>query len=174
MNEAEAGSAGAPDDGGRHQGSPGDSSPFQARAPFLENWDWKSVVRINVGACERGQAQHGVGSETGKACEESWQLDCAQEQTLVEALHLLRSYHRRAPFLFFNGNTFAAIARQIAEAVFHELPTIRRRPLRRRRPRPGIHGVHRGFALRVGLVPPGRPGSDAARIDLGRGRARSR
>ncbi len=127
MNEAEAGSAGAPDDGGRHQGSPGDSSPFQARAPFLENWDWKSVVRINVGACERGQAQHGVGSETGKACEESWQLDCAQEQTLVEALHLLRSYHRRAPFLFFNGNTFAAIARQIAEAVFHELPTIRRR-----------------------------------------------
>jgi hypothetical protein len=42
-------------------------------------------------------------------------------------LDLLRSYHRRAPFLFFNGNTFAAIARQIAEAVFHELPVLRRR-----------------------------------------------
>lgn len=40
---------------------------------------------------------------------------------------MLRSYHRRAPFLFFNGNTFAAIARQLAEALFHELPVVRRR-----------------------------------------------
>jgi hypothetical protein len=127
MNETKAGSSGAPDGGGRHQGSAGNSSPFQARAAFLANWDWQSVVRINLGACERGRAQHGIGSETGTACEESWQLDCANEQTLAEALHLLRSYHRRAPFLFFNGNTFAAIARQLAEALFHELPVVRRR-----------------------------------------------
>lgn len=42
-------------------------------------------------------------------------------------MDLPRSYHRRAPFLFFNGNSFAALARQLAEALFHELPVIRRR-----------------------------------------------
>ena len=127
MNEAEAGSAGAPDDRGRGHGSAGDGSPFQTRAAFLANWDWQSVVSINQGACARGQAQHGFGSEAGTACEESWRLDHTREQTLAEALDLLRSYHRRAPFLFFNGNTFAAIARQLAEALFHELPVVRRR-----------------------------------------------
>jgi hypothetical protein len=35
--------------------------------------------------------------------------------------------HRGAPFLFFNGNTFAAIGRQMSAAVFAELPPARRR-----------------------------------------------
>lgn len=127
MNEIEAGSAGAPDHGRRDQRGAGDGSPFQARAAFLKNWDWQSVVSINQGACARGQAQHGFGSEAGAACKESWRLDHTREQSLAETLDLLRSYHRRAPFLFFNGNTFAAIARQMAEALFHELPAVRRR-----------------------------------------------
>jgi len=50
-----------------------------------------------------------------------------REHTLAGALDLLRSYHRRAPFLLFNGKQLAAIARQIAEALFHELPVVRRR-----------------------------------------------
>jgi len=39
----------------------------------------------------------------------------------------LRQCHRRAPFLFFNGNTFADVARQITAALFADLPTVRRR-----------------------------------------------
>ena len=104
-----------------------EQSPLQSRAAFLANWDWQSVIRINQGACGRGGAQHGTGSETGRACEESWRLEHVRESTLLEAIDLLRNYHRRAPFLFFNGNTFAAIARQLAEALFHELPVVRRR-----------------------------------------------
>jgi len=42
-------------------------------------------------------------------------------------LDLLREFHRSAPFIFFNGNTFADIARQICAALFADLPTIRRR-----------------------------------------------
>lgn len=42
-------------------------------------------------------------------------------------LDFLRSFHRRAPFLFFNGNTFADIGRQMAGALFADLPTGRRR-----------------------------------------------
>jgi hypothetical protein len=39
----------------------------------------------------------------------------------------LRLNHRRAPFLFFNGNTFADVGRQIVAAVFADLVTGRRR-----------------------------------------------
>jgi hypothetical protein len=44
-------------------------------------------------------------------------------------LEFLRSCHRAAPFLFFNGNTFAAIGRQIVGAVFSELPSARQREI---------------------------------------------
>jgi hypothetical protein len=39
----------------------------------------------------------------------------------------LRQCHRRAPFLFFNGNTFADVGRTIVDFVFADLVTGRRR-----------------------------------------------
>lgn len=39
----------------------------------------------------------------------------------------MRTCHRRAPFLFFNGNTFADIARTFSDYLFAELPRGRRR-----------------------------------------------
>jgi hypothetical protein len=39
----------------------------------------------------------------------------------------LRSFHRRAPFLFFNGNTFAAIGRELTIAIFSDLAAIRKK-----------------------------------------------
>jgi len=39
----------------------------------------------------------------------------------------LRQCHRRAPFLFFNGNTFADVGRTLIDFVFADLPTVRRR-----------------------------------------------
>lgn len=44
-------------------------------------------------------------------------------------LDFLKSCHRGAPFLFFNGNTFADVARGIADLIFAELPPARRREL---------------------------------------------
>jgi hypothetical protein len=126
-NETSAGSAGAPDRGRHSQSGPGNSSPLQTRAQFLKNWDWQSVTGINRGACERGRAQHGTNSETHQACAESWQTARQSELTLVETFDLLRSFHRRAPFLFFNGNTFSAIGRELTLVLFQELPPLRKR-----------------------------------------------
>ena len=41
----------------------------------------------------------------------------------------MRAYHRRAPFLSFNGNTFADIARGLAALIFRELPAVRLKQL---------------------------------------------
>ncbi|MEI7912374.1 MAG: hypothetical protein WCK77_22305 [Verrucomicrobiota bacterium] len=41
--------------------------------------------------------------------------------TLAEALALLRRMHRCAPFLFFNGDTFAELGHQLSSALFADL-----------------------------------------------------
>ena len=126
-DETETRSAGAPDSGGHSRGGGEDSSPFQTRAAFVKNWRWESVVSINRGACERGRAQHGLNSETSRACEESWEAKRLIETTLLDTINFLKSFHRRAPFLFFNGNTFATIGRELTLAIFSDLPPIRKR-----------------------------------------------
>lgn len=101
-------------------------SPLQTRAAFLKNWDWLVVISINRGACERGRAQHGFNSETQAACAADWEKLRRQSLTLGETFDHLRAYHRRAPFLFFNGNTFATIGRELALALFSDLPPSRK------------------------------------------------
>jgi hypothetical protein len=126
-DETAIGSAGAPDRPGHSGGGAGEQSPLQARAAFLKNRSWELVVGLNRGACARGGAQHGQNSESYAALETEWRRRQGQESTLDEAIEFLRQCHRRAPFLFFNGNTFADVGRAIVDFVFAELPTGRRR-----------------------------------------------
>ena len=39
----------------------------------------------------------------------------------------MREFHRKAPFLFFNGNTFAEVGRRTADVLLADVPTTRRR-----------------------------------------------
>ena len=114
----------AADISGRSRGEP---APLQSRAKFLQNWDWPSVTQINGGLCERGRAQRGINPETYAAVAEEWEKRRASELTLLATFQFLQSCHRRAPFLFFNGNTFAEIGRALATALFHNLPFHRRK-----------------------------------------------
>lgn len=113
--------------GGHPGGGGGEQSPLQVRAAFFENRHWESVISLNRGACARGGARHGFNSETGGACAAEWDTLRQSELTLAEALAALRRFHRLAPFLFFNGNTFAEIGRQTALAIFGDLPVGRRK-----------------------------------------------
>jgi hypothetical protein len=126
-DETANGSARTPDRGRLASGGDGLGSPLQARAAFLKNWDWLTVVSINRGACERSRAQHGTNSETGAACATDWEKLRLETLTLGETLNCLRAYHRRAPFLFFNGNTFATIGRELVLALFSDLHPSRKR-----------------------------------------------
>ncbi len=113
---------------GGAEGGAGSESPLQARAAFLTNWDWESVERHNRGVCERGGAQHGENPESHAGVAADWQKRFQVETfTLAETLDFLRYCHRSAPFLFYNGNTFADIGRTFSDFLFAELPTSRRR-----------------------------------------------
>src|SRR5688572_28937255 len=109
------------------EGSIGEPTPLQGRAAFLQNWRWEFVVGLNERLCSRDQVQHGMNSETYAACEKEWASGSLAERSIIETLDWLRSFHRKAPFLFFIGNTFAEIARTLTDALFAELPTARRR-----------------------------------------------
>lgn len=126
-DEAATGSAGSTDRGRHQEGRDGISSPLQARAEFLKNWSWESVVSINQGTCERSRAQHGINSETGIACAQEWEVLRTQVLTLAETFDRLKTFHRQAPFLFFNGNTFASIGRELSLALFSDLALGRKR-----------------------------------------------
>src|SRR5690348_17753806 len=117
-DETEIGSAPASDRGRHLRGSQAIRSPFQTRAQFLKNWSWESVIRINRAACKRGRAQQGTNSETGAAGAAQWENLQDKALTLEETINYLRAFHKLAPFLFFNGNTFATIGREMAFALF--------------------------------------------------------
>lgn len=108
-------------------GGAGEPASLQGRAALLQNWDWQSVVRLNERLCGGGRAQFGKNSETHAGCESEWSEGRAQERTFLETIDWLRLFHRKAPFLFFNGNTFAEIGRTLTDALFAELPRSRRR-----------------------------------------------
>lgn len=129
MNETPLGSSGAVDGGGPPRRGLGEQSPLQARAAFLKNWNWELVVSLNRAACERGRAQHGANPQVGDSCSRSWEEKRLSEISLIETLDFLRTLHKSAPFLFFNGNTFADIGRRTCDVVFADLRPTRRREL---------------------------------------------
>lgn len=126
-NETADRPAGGSDARHAHGGSGAEHAPLQARAAFIQNWSWESVLGLNRGACERGRAQHGLNSETHEKVRRLWEETRSQSLTLLETIEFLFRCHRSAPFLFFNGNTFAEIARRLVDVLFADLPLPRRR-----------------------------------------------
>jgi hypothetical protein len=126
-DESSPGSGGVPDRRRPHGRGAGEQSPLQGRAQFFKNWSWDLVISLNRGACERGKAQHGINRETQEAVAAKWQEKRAETLTFLEALDFLRSCHRGAPFLFFNGKTFADVGRRLSAAFLGELPPSRLR-----------------------------------------------
>jgi len=82
---------------------------------LLQNITWETVIAENKALCERAGYQHGFTSE---GYEESMTYfnECKKrELTFVDLVDELRILHKKAPFLFLNGNTFCSIGILIAE-----------------------------------------------------------
>jgi hypothetical protein len=84
--------------------------------PWLASFDWEIVTEINRGLCRQKKALHKPASDGYQPAKNLWQKSQSQKLDLAEALEICLKCHRLAPFCFYNGNTFAAIARDfIAE-----------------------------------------------------------
>ncbi len=79
--------------------------------PWLAPFDWEIVTEINRGLCKQKNALHKPASDGHQPAKILWEKSRFAELRLTDALQVCLQCHRLAPFCFYNGNTFAAIAR---------------------------------------------------------------
>jgi hypothetical protein len=90
---------------------------------WLEPYPWEIVTYLNYQACKAGTRKYAV-LEIHDSIQQQWEQRLTQDQTLREAIEICRECHRSAPFRFFNGNTFTAVARSLVQEICKELEEV--------------------------------------------------
>jgi hypothetical protein len=75
------------------------------------------VVALNAALCKAKEAIHRPTSDGYEPARKAWEAKHQRTLWLDEAVDLCRQCHQLAPFCNFNGNTFAAIARQLTQEL---------------------------------------------------------
>lgn len=82
---------------------------MSATRAWLADFTWDIVTAQNTVLCAAKNALHKPTSDGHAETKALWDLRHPQVMRLDEAVDLYRKCHRRAPFCFYNGNTFASI-----------------------------------------------------------------
>jgi len=85
--------------------------------PWLAEVPWDLVIFQNASLCKQKNALHKPTSDGYETTKAFWESSQQQPMKLTEAVDLCRRCHRMAPFCFYNGNTFAAIARSMVSQL---------------------------------------------------------
>jgi hypothetical protein len=88
---------------------------------WLKAFSWASVTRNNAAICQARSALHKATTEGHEPAKRLWDAAIDRELRLLEALDICRECHRLAPFCFYNGNTFAGIARAMIHPLLQRL-----------------------------------------------------
>jgi len=95
---------------------------------WLHEYSWEFVTAQNSLLCQAKSALHKPTSDGHTTTRSLWNDNYWRETTLDEAVQLCRLCHRGAPFRFYNGNTFAAIVRDVINQL--DLPEDRKAVVR--------------------------------------------
>lgn len=82
---------------------------MSATRAWLADFTWDVVTAQNAVLCAAKNALHKPTSDGHAETKTLWDLRHLQPLRLDEAVDLCRQCHRKAPFCFYNGNTFASI-----------------------------------------------------------------
>jgi hypothetical protein len=80
---------------------------------WLDKFPWEMVVRLNAALCLHQNVLHKPTSDGYEPARNLWETNRGKELSLERALLIAYECHGLAPFCFFNGNTFVAVARQM-------------------------------------------------------------
>jgi len=97
--------------------APESAEDLLAPRAWLKYANWAMVETINQHLCQSGSAQHGRTSDGYEPAKQLWEQSMPNIMSLEEALDVCFRCHRLGPFLNFNGNTFAAMARAMVRNV---------------------------------------------------------
>jgi hypothetical protein len=84
-----------------------------SKREWLARYSWEFVTAQNLLLCEAKGVLHKPTSDGYDATRRLWETRHIEPMELHEAVDLCRTCHRMAPFCFYNGNTFAAIIRDV-------------------------------------------------------------
>ena len=87
---------------------------------WLGAYSLEFVTAQNALLCRAKNALHQPASDSHGETRELWEGKHLLPMSLTEAVELCRRCHRMAPFCCYNGNTFAAIMRDVIVSL--ELP----------------------------------------------------
>ena len=90
--------------------------------PWLEPFNWELVTEINRGLCKQKNALHKPTSDGYLPAKTLWEKNQSKSLGLIEAIEVCLKCHKLAPFCFYNGNTFAAIARDFIAEISSLVP----------------------------------------------------
>jgi hypothetical protein len=90
---------------------------------WLRDYSWEFVTAQNAMLCAAKNALHQPTSDGHDHTHQLWEERHRSSMSLDEAVELCRLCHRGAPFCFYNGNTFAAIIRDVINQL--QLPPLK-------------------------------------------------
>jgi hypothetical protein len=97
--------------------------------PWLADWPWEMVEKLNEALCAQGKAQFGQTSDGYTQAKSLWETArSAGDLEFADVLELARKAHRAGGFLNYNGNTFAAIVRPMCDRL--PVPAMQRATIR--------------------------------------------
>jgi hypothetical protein len=85
---------------------------------------WESVLAVNKALCQTQRVDPLVNPSAQEAARRLWEAATPRHMALNEVLELCHQCHELAPFIFNNGNTFAAIGQTLVEDWLKLLPPV--------------------------------------------------
>ena len=91
---------------------------------WLEAVPWETVLTVNQALCQAQQTVCRPKDKTYESARQLWEKSSARTMSLPEVLEICRRCQDLGPFIFSNGNTFAAIGKTLVEDWVKTLPPV--------------------------------------------------
>jgi len=85
---------------------------------------WEKVLSVNQSQCQAQKTEHQPKPNSFEAARQLWEKSVPKAMSLGEVLEICRQCQDLAPFVFNNGNTFAAISKTLIEEWARFLPAV--------------------------------------------------
>ena len=96
----------------------------QTQKQWLASVPWQTVLSINLALCQAQKTEHKPSAKGYVAAQQAWAAAMPAQMTLADALEVCKKCYNLAPFVFNNGNTFAAIAKTLIEDSLKAVPPV--------------------------------------------------
>ena len=96
----------------------------QIQKQWLASVPWQTVLSINLALCQAQKTEHKPSAKGYVAAQQAWVAAMPKQMTLPEVLEVCKKCYNLAPFVFNNGNTFAAIAKTLIEDSLKAIPPV--------------------------------------------------